>query len=210
MRYIIFLCILTVGCVSTEWVERFDAEFDFNKPTYRTPINNIPVATPAWLAPEDIPQVLDAIDQHCEWVKELYPWTAENFDFSSYVVWIHESPVAFVAGDDKFHAWAYGWAIGDYMIVSWGVDRGEDGAPCGMCTGNFLRALVHEWFHVILQERYGYADAGHCFWFPGKAVQGTIMMCKLRALMMINLKLSAATSEAFNKYRYEPWVLPFN
>lgn len=203
---IITSCVLLLaGCTET-WQTRFRKEFDWNKPIYKTKIG-IKVAPPTWLAQEDIPKLLDYVDMQVKWLAQSYPWVRNNFDFGQYVIWIHDAPVAFIAGTPGEHAWVYGWAQGKYLMVAWGAERDEQGRPTGPSTQHLLPALVHELFHAIFHEQYGWGDPGHCFYFPMGDVKAAMMITTANAMLSKPIVWSRKTIDGFRKYKYFPWWL---
>lgn len=200
-----FLILLIAGCAETSWLTKFHNEFDWNKPIYRTKLG-IQVAPPTWMAEEDIPKLLDYVDFEIKSIVRGYPW-AKTFDFGTNVIWVHDSPVAFVAGTPAEHAWARGWAVGKYLVVAFGIEMDDEGRPNGPAQRLCTPALVHEVFHAILRERYGYADPGHCYYFPGYDVKTTLMTAQMSALMRNPIKWSAETEANFRAYKYMPWLI---
>jgi len=196
--------LLIASCTST-WQTRFHAEYNWHKDIYRTPIG-IQVAPPTWLAEEDIPVLLEYVDKQVKWLVRAYPW-AKNFDFGQYVVWVHESPNAFIAGTPAEHAWARGWAIGKYLVVAWGLERDDYGRPNGPSLHSLLPALTHEWMHMILQAQYGYADPGHMMYFQSSEVRCAIDLPIMNAALGDPVELSEATIKAYRAYRYMPWLI---
>lgn len=208
MRYMIPLLFL-IGCVASYTTDtQFHNEFDWDRPITLTPVMKIPVSFPSWLADEDKPTVLEAIDTYAIDLMDSDEWVHKYFDFRRYTVWIHDSLGGFVAGSASNPVWASGWALGDKLIVSWGYETDQMDRPIGLAIRNILPALTHEWYHVILNERYGYADAGHFVYFPTPEVRMGIITPMIRALQRDPIKLSEKTTTACKKFRYYPWVIP--
>jgi len=195
---------LLAGCTQT-WQTRFHKEYNWNKPIYRTPLG-IQVAPPVWLDKADYPKLFNYIDTQVKWLVQGYPW-AKNFDFGANVIWIHDAPVAFIAGTPAEHAWALGWAVGKYVVVSWTADRDELGKPVGPATQAMLPALIHEYFHLILKEQYGWADPGHCYYYPSSEVRSTMVLAAMNAQLAKPIEWSKKTVEGFRKYKYMPWLI---
>jgi len=185
---------------------QFLREFQWDARCERTPEFNIPVRMPCWLDPADYQATLENIDRQWFDFAEVYEWARENFDPSRYVVYIHDSPGAFVAGVPGGESWwVLGWQIERYVCVAWGLARDEEGHPDGPSTRDILPALSHEWLHAVLAERYGCPDAGHCIWYPSDICRRAMLMPRLKALVV---PLSKKTQAAFRLYRYFPWCVP--
>jgi hypothetical protein len=189
--------------------QRLAAEFNWNKYTEETPKHDIPVAFPTWLAREDRPKVLAMVDLYADKTIELYPWAGDNFDFSSYTVWIHDNPGGFVAGSPDSNCWALGWQLGDICAVCWGLATDWRRYPVGPATQNILPALIHEWFHAIFQERYAWADPGHYMYYPMPEVRHCLRTAQVffdnlaPPLMLSDESLWRALH-----YKYHPWIYP--
>ena len=189
--------------------QRLTAEFNWNRPTWRTSKYNIPVAFPTWLKdPIDRVSVLKRVDSYAACMEEHYPWARDNFDFSRYTIWIHDNLGAFIAGSPSSNLWAIGWRIGEYCVVAWDLRRGPDGRPAGPAMDNIFPALVHEWFHALFDERYGWSDPGHYFYFPMLEVQMALVRTGIDASFFEPLILSDESLWQALHFRYHPWIFP--
>lgn len=205
LAYLTLLFIIIGSCAAPSWRDKFEEEFEWDKPYAVTEEFNVKVAYPKWLAKEDIPTVLRVVDHYIAALNHYYPWAAENFDYTRYTVWIHESLGGFVAGGRDWNVWARGWQIGKFLVVAWDYSYDFEGHPDGVGTRDILPALPHEYFHAIFQEQYGNADPGHFLYFPNTDVQRAMAMSRMASP---EVELSESTIEGAKRYIYFPWVVP--
>jgi hypothetical protein len=203
---ILFAVAFAAGCGDAPSVRRFDAEYDWSKPSRKTADLGIQVTFPSWLAAGDQDKVLAVVDSYARGIITKYPH-AGAFWWGSLRVYLHE------AVGEKIVCyypaiWCWGWQLGRRVYTPWRpvFDAGTERIIIGIHPEDTFMVIPHEVFHLIGGWEVGSASVDNAWIEANPLAQEAISYSRSHAK---RLELSEESIRgALAKLPYVPWIEP--
>ena len=184
------------GCGSSPTRLAFEVEYDWSKPSYRTPDLKIQVTLPTWVVESDREAVLKVIDSYARGIITKYPH-AGQFWWGDVRVFIHECVTEKIVC--YYPAiWCSGWQMSKRVYLPF-------------CPGdelilhkNCFDVLPHEWFHVIIAWELGVLSAGHEYFTAEVQAADSYAQNNCLDLVLSDQSIQGA----LKALPYKPWLIP--